>query len=328
MIKIIRDNSSISFKDELPIFAQKGFLQSKSDNYGWITNENFIISFIIDQRIIFKRFIFTSPIIAKNKHLTLDDQKNFIENVCTLVKEKLKPDFIAAPLASTKFSVYPEQSISTKYWTYIVDLKMEEQEILKKFNTTTRYQIRKSIRNNFVFSVLEDVNILANLLQKTFQRSGEILLTPSLDYIKSLIKNLSGNVATYQVSVNNEIQGVALVTYTKERAYYYYGASIDRPIIGSLPFLHWNMMLAMKAKGVHSYDFMGAILNAPKGTKDYGITRFKKRFGAVVEEGYIFKLIYSPFKYRLFNLLVSLAYRFKGGRYHGDVIDRCIRNAR
>ena len=49
---------------------------------------------------------------------------------------------------------------------------------------------------------------------------------------------------------------------------------------------------------------------------------FKKKYGGILEEDTIFKVIFSPFKYYLFNKAVRLAYRLKGGRYHGDVIDR------
>jgi len=326
MIKILRDNYSIPFSDQLPVFAQAGFLQSKSNDYGWIVDNDFILSFIIDHRLIFKRLIFTSDIIVINSKSNSNNETKqaFIEAACSLVEKELKPDFIASPLGSVKFSTYPEKSIATSYWTYIVNLEEDEQDILKSFNSTTRTEIRKAIRNDFSFSTLDDQSILFYLLRKTFQRSGEELLTPSQDYIETLINNLKGNVATYQVSVNNEIQGVALVTYNQGRAYYYYGASIDRPVVGSLPFLHWSMMMEMKRKGVRSYDLMGVILNAPKGSKDYGIASFKRRFGGVVEEGYIFKIIYSPVKHKLFNLIVALMYRLKGGRYYGDVIDRCL----
>ena len=45
MIKLFQDELPINV--DLPFFANKKYLASKSENYGWFVSENFILSFII-----------------------------------------------------------------------------------------------------------------------------------------------------------------------------------------------------------------------------------------------------------------------------------------
>ena len=59
---------------------------------------------------------------------------------------------------------------------------------------------------------------------------------------------------------------------------------------------------------------MGARINPEKGSKQEALALFKKRFGATLKLGYMWKYPLHPLKYRLYGL----AARFRSG---GDIVD-------
>ena len=59
---------------------------------------------------------------------------------------------------------------------------------------------------------------------------------------------------------------------------------------------------------------MGARINPEKGSKQEGLSWFKKRFGANLKQGYMWKYSLHPLKYRLY----CLAARYRSG---GDIVD-------
>lgn len=52
MIKLFQDELPINVN--LPFFAQKKYLSSKSKNYGWFISDDFILPFIIYKKIYLK----------------------------------------------------------------------------------------------------------------------------------------------------------------------------------------------------------------------------------------------------------------------------------
>jgi lipid II:glycine glycyltransferase (peptidoglycan interpeptide bridge formation enzyme) len=67
--------------------------------------------------------------------------------------------------------------------------------------------------------------------------------------------------------------------------------------------------------GIPRYDFVGARINPEKGSKQAAINSFKKRFGAELVEGYMWKYSLRPTR----ALVYTLAVRWLRG---GDIVDR------
>ena len=66
---------------------------------------------------------------------------------------------------------------------------------------------------------------------------------------------------------------------------------------------------------IKTYDFIGAIPDIIEGSKEAGIQKFKKDFGAKLKEGYQFNLVINPFKYKLFNFMLKMSFKLKGIEY-------------
>lgn len=118
--------------------------------------------------------------------------------------------------------------------------------------------------------------------------------------------------------------------YNHLRAYYY-GGSVFRPYVGSVPLLHFEIMKYLQKKGVPVYDLMGARLQLEPGSKYEGIQQFKRQLGGKLWVGKTFKAVFRPRRYELFNLMASVYFLLKSSQYQGDPVDqvqRLLRSSR
>ena len=56
-----------------------------------------------------------------------------------------------------------------------------------------------------------------------------------------------------------------------------------------MKLLQWEAIRLFRNVGVRKLDFFGARINPPKGSKQEGINLMKKRLGATLLEGYVWK---------------------------------------
>ena len=66
--------------------------------------------------------------------------------------------------------------------------------------------------------------------------------------------------------------------------------------------------------GVGQYDFVGTRISPDKGSKQEALALFKKRFGATLKRGFIWKHSLHGMKYRLYCMVARL-------RSGGDIVD-------
>ena len=307
----------------LPVFAKESFLKSKSNNYGWFKDNNMILPFIVDKKLIFKRLIFTTGIISEQviKH---EEEKQFLEAVINLCKGELKVDFIAKSQANAIFNVVPVDSISVEWGTYQKPINLSDDELMTSLKSKTRNMVRKAIKDGLIIEEATIDELYISLFE-TFKRQKEELLAPSKNYLQNLKQNLKDNFLILKCVKNQEIQCVVGIPFDEDIGYYLYGGTAMKPSPGAMNLLQFESMIFLKNKGVKLYDFVGARINVSKESKYYGIQRFKESFNTNLIKGYSFKVILNPLKYKLFNLVASLVYLFKGGQYKGDPIDQILK---
>ena len=97
-----------------------------------------------------------------------------------------------------------------------------------------------------------------------------------------------------------------------------FGASAHKPEPGSTHLLQWRTILRMKKNGVLAYNFVGCRLNEDKDSKYHNIQHFKKGFGGILQECFMFRATLSKPKKWLFDILM----RMKTGKRPQDVIDQ------
>lgn len=313
---------------DLPIFARENYLKSKSDSYGWFVTDDFILPFTIDKKIIFKRLIFSTETIYRKEQLTLEEEKNFLNEVVNYCKEQKLCDFIFKAQANAVFNVYPNAAKQVEWGTYELSLKSTMDEILSKFAANDRNEVRKAIKMGIKVEATTNIEEVYENVKETFTRQNSLLF-PSLEYLEKLQKNLLGNIKLFVVrDEEGVLQGSAIIIYDKERAYYLYGGSIPRPSKGSIKYMHYRAMEEFKKEGLLHYDFVGARLCLEKGSKIEAIQKFKKKFGATLRSGYAFRVVIHPLKFMLFKVMVKGYFILKKSSYVDpiDSIRSCSEN--
>lgn len=324
-MEIYTNESQISDNICMCPFSSENYLKSKSDRYGWVGDEHFVIPFFIKTtaRIFNVLTVTSGPQVASKYNVSRDD----LDDCVLLVKERFGDvDLIGQPQANALFSICPSGSRFAPFGSYIVDLSSSADSLFSKIHSKHRNVIKKAQKNDVVVRKTSDVGRVFSLIRDTMKRQNRAF--PSYEYFMGLSKSLGESIRFYEVVQGEQVQGVAVIVYNEEKAYYLHGGSISRTFSGSLNLLHWQVMLDLKSLGVRSYDFMGARLNVVKGSKLEGIQRFKARFGGDLKEAYIWKFNINPLKAFAYNLTLKLKRLVYEHKFEGDAIDQEIARAK
>ena len=313
MIKLFKDKLHIDI--DLPFFAQKKYLASKSENYGWFVSDNFILPFIIYKKNIFKRLVFSTGVIER-KISSTEKEKEFLNEIVKYIKKHKICDFIHKPQPSAIFRTYPDNCNAFRWGTYKIDVEANFENMLKKLNSGQRNYVRSAIRDDVKIIKTDNFDKIYTFCNETLSRQKIPLLISCEEFQKQYDTFYPQNMLMFKALHKNELQGSLVVFFDKELAYAEYAGSSLKPKHGSLKLLHLTAMEYLaKEHGIVNYDFIGAIPDIKDDCKEAGIQKFKKEFGAELKEGYQFTLVINPIKYFLFDLCLKCAFRMKGIKY-------------
>jgi hypothetical protein len=303
----------------LPTLASKEYLLTKSDDFGWIYDNNFVLAYYIDIRLMFRRMVFTCCLIHKKDNLSLEDEKKFLDELVDYIRANDLCDFVYKPQSNVIFRTYPKGADVVKWGSYIVNLDVTKEELFNSFNQKHRGAIRKAIKENIKVYQTNNLDEVYNLIKDTLVRQHSIHY-PTKDYLYKLKENLKDKVRFYVSKKDEKLEGALVLIINEDRALCMYAGSVKKPIRGSINILHYQAMLDMQKLGLKIYDFVGARLDLDKNSKFYGIQRFKKKFTKNMEVGYSFRVIIHPIKFKMFNLLAKVYLKAIGYDYE-DPID-------
>lgn len=321
MVNLVRTANLVGIDFTRHVFASEGYLSAQSSKYGWLVSEGFVLPFYLEDILIFRRLIFTSaPICRNDQPSKLSEVQDFLDSVVSVLDRNRLCDFISKPQSNAVFQVAPKGSVFCHWGTYETRIDKPDDLLLKSFHSKHRNVINKAMRDGVIVESIFDLQIVYQNIRLTLLRQ-RLPYYPSLTFIRRLCARLPDQVLTLGAFHNGQLQGVALVPFDAERGYYLYGGSIENPYGGSLNLLQYEVMRRLRDKGVLVYDFVGARINVEEGSKYEGIQRFKLRFGADLQKGFAFRVVFSPFKFALFSFLVK-AYFALRGRSYVDTIDK------
>ncbi len=313
----IRILEELNYHDNYPIVVHKGYLASFGKGYGYICafkngNLQGFIPFVVKEKFIFRYIEMKSQTVFVAKNF---DEKNFLDALIRYFKDNSNYDFISQPTANTLFNTFPKDSIYAPFGAYRIDLRKSESLLWKEIHAKHKNVIKRAEK------VGVEIKISTNLfedayknIEMTLQRSNMRMLPK-----KQLEKMLVSMPKHFLIGCsyhNGTIQSSAIILYSTHKAYYFWGGTSENSTLGANNLLHWKLMNILKKRGVKEYDFVGARIQPEKGSKLEGIQRFKKRFGATLYEGYLWKYPLKKWKYFLFSSLVKI--KQKGG----DIIDQ------
>jgi hypothetical protein len=319
-IKIIFDPAQVPLDFSNHVFAQSSYLKASSEDYGWFVGAGYVLPFYIDKILFFKRLIFTTAPLEYNSTAKRSNVHQFLDAVIDLCKNNNLCDFISKPQSNAVFPIAPSQSIHCEWGSYVTNIDGSDEDLLKSFHSKHRNVIIKAIKDGVTVSQTTDYVLVQACIKETVSRQN-VPYFPSLEFVQTLYRTMESNVLMMAAHYNGELQGVALVLHDMDTGYYLYGGSTPKPHSGSLNLLQYEVMRHLKGKGLKHYDFVGARLFVEAGSKYEGIQRFKSRFGAELQQGYAFRVVFSPFKYHLFNLMAKTYCLLKGWQFE-DSIDQ------
>lgn len=156
----------------------------------------------------------------------------------------------------------------------IIDISKSEDDILAKFHSKTRYNIRLSYKKNVTTRISqsdEDLEIFFEETKVMAERNG-ITYRPK-DYFKRLIENYDAKIFLTDFEAT-PLSSAILIMY-KDYAWYMYGASnnLHRNYMPNYQ-MQWEMIKYAKAHGAMRYDFGGIF----KLDDEDGLYRFKRGF--------------------------------------------------
>ena len=303
---------------DLPVFAKPEFLRAVADHYGWLGGVDereelrCILPYTVVRRGPLSMVRFRVETLPQGSGLTLEQERSFLHAVTEHCRA-IGADMVIPATTNAVFRIYPEGADAAPYGSYTVDLAQGEDELWRRVERITRQNIN-SARNAGV-AVTDGSQVLPSvhaLVTQTFKRSG--LPFMSWSEFERYLQGLGEHGKVLLATVDGRIESCAVFAFSRACAYAVYAGNPDQPLQGANKLLYWEAMRGFKQQGVRCFDFVGARIRPEQASKHDGINALKRRLGATLKQGYIWKYSLRPWKYRLYGA----AARWRSG---GDIVD-------
>jgi hypothetical protein len=308
----------ISWHPGLSIFASESFLKAVGDEYGWLggTDDNgrlrCILPYTIIRKATFRMVRFRVETIPLGEGLELTDEKSFLNSAIDYFRS-IGADMIIPATTNAIFRTYPDGADAAPYGSYIIDLSQTEDTLWRSIDRITRQNINTAMKKGVSIQYGTDhLDAAYALVVETFRRSKLPFMSyGSFErYVSGLGENGKILIANYQ----GVAQSYVVFAFSDYCAYAVYAGNVADQFPGSNKLLYWEAIRLFKRLGVRRYDFVGARIDPEKGSKQETINSLKKRFGAKLIQGYMWKYSLHPLKYSLYHLAARL-------RSGGDIVD-------
>jgi len=308
----------INWHPGLPIFARESFLKGVGDEYGWLGGFSergelrCVLPYTVIRKAIFRMVRFRVETIPLTSELNIQEEKSFLKDSIEYFRS-IDADMIIPATNNSIFRIYPDGAVAAPYGSYVIDLAQPEDILWKNIDRITRQNINTALKNGVnIRSGFEHLDGAYMLIKDTFKRSK----LPFMSLVS--FKRFMLGLGEYGKIMIADYQGIAqsyvVFAFSDYCAYAIYAGNIVGQIKGSNKLLYWEAIRQFKRLGIQRYDFMGARINPDPGSKQEELSLFKKRFGAKLKQGYIWKYPLHSLKYRLY----CLAARLRSG---GDIVD-------
>ena len=170
--------------------------------------------------------------------------------------------------------------------TIFLDLKKEEEILLRQMKSKTRYNIRLALRKGIKVHELDTdgLSLWYNLYKQTAIRNGITLHDP--EYFSTVLKTKvsesqsNSTVHLLLAEADGDPLAAMFLAISGKRATYLYGASssVHREMMGTYA-LQWNAIRKARETGCKEYDLFGISETPDPSHPMYGLYRFKTGFG-------------------------------------------------
>lgn len=229
--------------------------------------------------------------VRNAEELSKEEQSKFYKDLLLFLKKEKIFDRLIQPHPSGIMLSKPDNVPYCDFGTYLNYLQEHDPEALlytydPKYRKAVQHSIKNGGRTEFG---KEQLPVFFELYKRTTERAG--IHCDSYEYFEKLYHCLGNEHVDIGVIYddNNPI-GAILMIYSRYAALCTHAGSsgTESKLYGGMKHLHYDMMLRMKNRGVKLYDLVGVRLHSTNPSLE-GIFRFKKGFGGILKEGFLWK---------------------------------------
>lgn len=308
----------INWHPDLSVYASESFLKAVGDEYGWLGGMDdsgklrCVLPYTIIRKAIFSMVRFRVETIPMGEGFDVEEEKSFLNSAIEYFRS-IGADMIIPASTNTIFRTYPDGADAAPYGSYVIDLRQPEDILWKNINRKYRQNINTALKSGATIrSGIEYLDATYTSVSDTFKRSK--LPFMNYDSFKRFVLGLGDNGKIMVVEYEGVAQSHVVFGFSNYCAYAIYAGNSANLNQGANKLIYWEALRLFKQLGVQRYDFVGARIDPEKGSKQEAINSFKRRYGAELKQGYMWKYSFHPLKYSLY----CLAARLRSG---GDIVD-------
>jgi peptidoglycan pentaglycine glycine transferase (the first glycine) len=230
---------------------------------------------------------------------------------------KLEPDdevSTIAPEDLRQVGLRPSAHTVQPRRTLLVDLSDDEDAILGRMHQKTRYNIRLAGRKGVTVRPWNDLAAFGRMMNRTGERNEFGVHIPAYYEQAYNLFHPSGQCEVLVAEYDDQPLAALMVFARGTRAWYFYGASLDRERQRMPTYLlQWEAMRWARSKGCLQYDLWGVPDEAQdvleeqfpqRGDGLWGVYRFKRGFGGRLHRTLgAWDRVYQPAVYWIYRLM-------------------------
>jgi lipid II:glycine glycyltransferase (peptidoglycan interpeptide bridge formation enzyme) len=169
--------------------------------------------------------------------------------------------------------------------TVVIDLRDDEEEMLARMKSKTRYNVRLAKRRGVTVRSggVDDIDLLYRMYAHTSVRDDFLIRGKDYYALVWRIFFEAGLAEPLIAEVEGEPVGAVVIFHFGGQAWYIYGMSLDEHREKMFNYrLQWEAMLRAKAAGCTHFDLWGAPDEFTKSDPMWGVFRFKDGLGGRV----------------------------------------------
>mgnify|MGYP006284328711 CR=1 FL=1 len=208
--------------------------------------------------------------------------------------------------------------IPEKKWTIYLDLKKNDDQLLKEMDYNHRRAIKKSrqsdlrIENLHGSEACAKIKLFSEIRRETQKRAVKKFRQSSMtlkseDHLKHILESTYDTAWISFVFVEEKLAAAGLFVGHNNTVIYYLGGSdqsIANKSFASYYLLFENFRYA-RQKGFEIFDLGGIPVDPIKGDPAYGVYLFKKRFGGTIEQFSGGRLVLRKKLFKILNFLID-----------------------
>src|SRR5262245_50324718 len=302
----------------LPVFAAESVLKATGDEYGWLAGFDnsdqvrCILPYTIIRKSVVRLVRFRVETIPVERPLGVNEETSFLNRAVEYFRS-VGADTIIPATNNAVFRTYPDGADAAPYGSYVIDLTQSEDTLWRRIGRITRQNIRTAQKDGVrIRSGIQYLETAYGLIKDTFGRSK--LPFMRYDAFQGYVHGLGDYGKLLVAEHQGVVHSAVVFAFSNPCVYAVYGGNLAEQHQGANKLIYWDAITAFRQQGVSRFDFYGARVDPPKGSKQETINALKQRFGATLVKGYMWKYPLRPLK----SLAYSLGVRYLRG---GDIVD-------